>query len=478
MLRPGVLTVLFLGLLTACGPAEQNGPGEGSSNSDLVISIPGSTRGLATEVSSTNLSFGQQRVGTSSTRTIELKNNGPTTLSVPSVAISGAGVAAFSVTPASSFTLAPWASRTLLVAFSPTTQDSFAGTLTFTTNDPTTPTLAIPLSGTGVRPILVVEPAPLHFGEQRVGTSSAPLSVVVRNVGTGPLTISSLSISGGPAFSVASPTTPYTLVPGMALALPVRFNPTAEVLFSGTLSLTTNDPEFSSIVVPLMGIGVMPRLVVEPAPLDFGGQNVGTTALRIVRLRNIGSGPLVISSATLSGAPFFLIAPPAMPFTLPAGASQELMVGFSPTLVGPVTGTLTLATNDAASPMFTIPLSGVGVGSWAGLVFEPSSLDFGTQSVGTSSTRVVTVTNVSFSPLFLTSLALTASVYPSFSSTTLPAIPFYLSPGSSLNFLVTFNPGGVGSVTGTLQLTANDPLVSAATLPLSGSGVSTLLGGL
>ncbi|WP_158079862.1 choice-of-anchor D domain-containing protein [Archangium sp. Cb G35] len=428
-------------------------------------------------MSSTSLAFGQQRVGTSSTRTIALKNNGPTTLSVPSVAISGSGGAAFSVTP-SSFTLAPWASQTLLVAFSPTAQGNFEGTLTFTTSDPTTPTLSIPLSGTGVRPILVVEPAPLHFGEQRVGTSSAPLIAMVRNAGTGPLTLLSLSISGGTAFSVASPTMPYTLAPGMSMGLPVHFHPTAEGLFSGTLSLATSDPEYSSISVPLMGIGVMPRLVVEPAPLDFGGQNVGTTALRSVRLRNIGSGSLVISSAALSGGPFFLTAPPIMPLTLPAGASQEFMVGFSPTHVGTVTGVLSLATNDVANPMFAIPLTGVGVGSEAGLVFEPSSLDFGTQSVGTSSTRVVTVTNVSFGPLFLTSQALTASVYPSFSSTTLPAIPFYLSPGSSLNFLVTFNPGDVGSVTGTLQLTTNEPLVSGATLPLSGSGVSTLLGGL
>lgn len=477
MFRPGVLTVLLLGLLTACGPAEPNEPGEGSSNSDVVISIPGSTRGLAAEVSSTSLAFGQQRVGSSSTKAIELRNNGSTTLNVSSVAISGPGVAAFSVTPASPFTLSPWASRTLLVVFSPTTQDSFAGTLTFTTNDPTTPTLAIALSGTGVRPILVVEPTSLHFGEQRVGASSAPLIAMVRNVGTGPLLISSLSISGAAAFSVASPSMPYTLAPGMTLALPVHFNPTTEGPFSGTLSLTTTDPDYSSVSVPLMGVGVMPRLVVEPAPIDFGAQNVGTTALRVVRLRNVGSGSLVISAVTLSGAPFFLNAPP-MPVVLPAGGLLELAVGFGPTSASVATGSLTLATNDAVSPMLSVPLSGIGVALESGLVFEPSSLDFGAQRVGTSSTRVVTVTNVGFSPLFLTSLALTASVYPSFSSTTLPAIPFYLSPGSSLSFLVTFNPGDVGSVTGTLQLNTHDPLVSAATLPLSGSGVSTLLGGL
>ncbi|WNG59495.1 choice-of-anchor D domain-containing protein [Archangium gephyra] len=477
MLRPGVLTVLFLGLLTACGPAEPNGPGEGSSNSDVIISIPGSTRGLAAEVSSTNLSFGQQRVGTSSTRTIELKNNGPTTLSVSSVAISGPGTV-FSISPVSPFTMPAWTTRTLLVTFSPTVESVFSGTLTFTTSDPTTPTLAIPLSGTGVKPVLVVSPTLLHFGEQHVGTSSSPLLVSLVNAGSGPLTLSSLSISGAAAFTVDSPTMPYVLTPGMPLALLVRFNPTAEGPVSGTLSLTTIDPDYSSVSVPLMGVGVRPRLIVEPTLLDFGEQHVGTTSLRVVRLRNIGSGSLVISSATLSGAPFFLIAPPTMPFTLPAGESQELMVGFSPPLVGIVTGTLSLSTNDAVSPMFAIPMAGTGIGSGSGLVFEPSSLDFGAQSVGTSSTRVVTVTNVSFSPLFLTSLSLTASVYPSFSSTTLPAIPFYLSPGSSLSFLVTFNPGGVGSVTGTLQLTTNDPFVSAPTLPLSGSGVSTLLGGL
>jgi hypothetical protein len=268
---------------------------------------------------------------------------------------------------------------------------------------------------------------------------------------------------------------PFTLEPGMSKDVLVAFHPVVEGMMSGTLDITTSAPDYPSVSVPLMGAGVKPQLVVDSTHLHFGEQHVGTTSVRTVRVMNTGSGPLHISSAAVMGAPFFLNAPPSMPFVLLPQTIYEFTVGFSPTQEGAVTGMLVLTTDDAAFPTVSIALAGVGVGSSAsGLVLDPTSLDFGAQNLGTSSTRVVTATNAGFSPLFITSMSLTADVYPSFSSTTLPAIPFYLSPGSSLQFLVTFNPSTVGVVTGTLRLTTNNPLAPGATLALSGSGVGTL----
>jgi hypothetical protein len=65
---------------------------------------------------------------------------------------------------------------------------------------------------------------------------------------------------------------------------------------------------------------------------------------------NTGSGPLSISLVAITGAPFFLSAPPITPLVLNPGSSKELAVGFSPTHEGDVMGTLSPTTRSPPAP--------------------------------------------------------------------------------------------------------------------------------
>lgn len=317
----------------------------------------------------------------------------------------------------------------------------------------------------------VVSPTSLNFGEQRVGTTSAPQTVTVSNSGSSPLQVTGISITSSASF-VVTPSSPFTLSPGTTNALTVMFSPTVEGTASGTLTLTTNDPAYSTITVDLSGRGVKPNPVLNPISLAFGDVRVGTNVTKTVTVANTGSGPITLTSLSLSGSgssAFSLVSPPLVPFTVEAGSSQTFTVTFSPTAEGVVSGTLSLTTNDPDWLNLAVALSGTGVKP--NLVVSPTSLAFGEQLVGSTSTpQMVTVRNAGSGLVRITGIAVTAGKPFAVSSST----PFDLMAGESKDLFVTFSPTAKGNVTATLTLSTDDASSSTVSISLMGTGVTSL----
>jgi hypothetical protein len=100
--------------------------------------------------SPSSLSFGDQTVNTSVTKTVTLKNTGATALSLSAMTVTGANAAEFTLTPASNCgsSLAAGGSCTISVTFKPVAKVSYSATLNVTDNAwPGTQT--VPLSGIG-----------------------------------------------------------------------------------------------------------------------------------------------------------------------------------------------------------------------------------------------------------------------------------------------------------------------------------------
>jgi MYXO-CTERM domain-containing protein len=344
------------GAVTGTLPLKTNDPARPTA----TVSLSGTGVKPVLSLSATSLDFGEQRVGTTSTAlTVTVSNTGSGPIHVATLSTSGP----FSLfmAPVLPFTLVPDASQTLQVMFSPTTQGVATGTLTLTTNDPDWSSVTVALMGTGAvqQPSLSLSATSLAFGEQRVGTTSAPKTVTVSNTGTSTLRITSLAIGTGEPFTV-TPHTAFELAAGASRELAVTFSPTRQSVATGTLTLTSDDPLNPNATVSLTGTGVKPALALSPASLDFGGQPVGSTsAPKTVMVLNTGSAPLNITSVAIgTGEPFALS--PIPPLTLAPQESHSLVVTFSPTAEGNVTGTLTLTTDDADKPIVTVALAGSG----------------------------------------------------------------------------------------------------------------------
>ena len=101
-------------------------------------------------------------------------------------------------------------------------------------------------------------------------------------------------------------------------------------------------------------------------------------------------------------------------------------------------------------------------------IFSTSSLNFGTQSVGTTSAaKTVTVTNTSFRAITIASISVSAAQF-SYSG---QALPITLNRGQSLTASVKFTPTANQSYVGTLVFTAEGGATTS--VALSGAGGAT-----
>ena len=131
-------------------------------------------------VNPTGISFGNENVGTSVTRTISVTNSGGSNVTISNVIVAGAGLAANGVS--SGLILAPAQAAALNVSFDPATAVSVAGSIAVVSNASNSPT-SISVAGTGV-----AAPAPTSL---LLAWNPSTSSVVGYNVYTS-------FISGGP----------------------------------------------------------------------------------------------------------------------------------------------------------------------------------------------------------------------------------------------------------------------------------------
>jgi hypothetical protein len=95
------------------------------------------------------LSFGTVKTGTPKTMTVQVENTGAAALTVGSVALCSGTPAVVTWTPAAPLTVSAGGTATLDVTYAPTDTTPLppGACLTLTSNDPSNPTLTLPVAG-------------------------------------------------------------------------------------------------------------------------------------------------------------------------------------------------------------------------------------------------------------------------------------------------------------------------------------------
>ena len=197
----------------------------------------------------------------------------------------------------------------------------------------------------------------LLFGDQLVGTRSSAQTVTLSNVGTTPLTITSINWSAG--FSDSS-NCGTTLNAGRSCRINVSFVPTTLGVITGRLTITDSDVT-SPQIVTLTGTGVQPAASLSPTSYNFGTVTRRTTSAPFAfTLSNPGTAVLAINSISLGGAnPGQFLQSNNCGTSLAIGATCTINVTFAPTGRGALTATLRVSDNAPGSPQ-TATLSGTG----------------------------------------------------------------------------------------------------------------------
>lgn len=205
-------------------------------------------------------------------------------------------------------------------------------------------------------------PSGVSFGNVNVGANGTK-TVTLKNSGTASVSISSATVNGA-GFSISGLTTPLTLTAGQSVSFSAGFAPTVSGSVTGSVTLASNASN-PSAYIPFTGTGVdvvvTPTLVLSATPTNTSFANVqtGSNSTLPVILKNVGTGSVTISNATVTGTEFS-IGGLTLPLTLTAGQSTSFNVTFAPTTTGTFTGNVAIDSNASAGTI-NEALSGAGV---------------------------------------------------------------------------------------------------------------------
>lgn len=315
-----------------------------AADSPQTVSLTGTGTtlfGAQATVAPATVLFGNQTVGTSSGSTfVTLSNPGTSTLYITSVTVTGADPNVFHLTSNCGTQLSAATSCALSIIFTRDAAGSFSGAITITDTAPNSPQ-TVALSGTGLMPQTpqaLLLPATVVFGNQTVGTSSAPQIVTLSNQGNAPLNIAAIAISGANAnnFSTTS-NCGTTLLAQATCSISLTFAPVAAGSFAASLTIR-DDAADSPQTATLTGTGV--------GVISGGGGN--------------------------QSLPDFALATPTPPQTVSAGQAAKYSINL-------------LSINGAFNDFVVLATAGLPTGATA--TFTPAAVTPGT--TGTTSTLVI-----------------------------------------------------------------------------------------
>lgn len=326
-------------------------------------------------------------------------------------------------------------------------------------------TFRIPLHAELIEQNYLVAPNPLVFPTVNAGGASSR-QFTLQNTGGFDATISRIDIQPAGVFTLTgAPAT--TVAAGGTENFNVRFSPTAEGNFNATICVIIAAPCPDTICISAEGNAVRGTLEVQPSLLVFGTKAQCEPVTLFDTLRNSGSGPISILSATIGGsgaAAFTNLTPVTVAEPIAAGAIRIFEIRYNPSMApgdGAVNAALTVRTDDSVLPQFDIPLEAgrITLRADAG-----GTVDFGPVQTGNPEARTVTIRNDGSTPLCYTTASFPAEL------AVLPAPPFCINPGATLDLTLTLTTTASGLFSGRLTLHVDAPCVDSTIFLLTARG--------
>jgi hypothetical protein len=195
-------------------------------------------------------------------------------------------------------------------------------------------------------------PSELDFGVVELGEEET-LFFAVFNPDTCPLTINSVSLSEGFTTDFSGQ---QIVAPGSNYVIAVIFSPQEPRLYTGELRIHSNAVD-SPAELTVTGIGGGPVLSVNPERLEFGEVLINSSDTLTLRITNIGTSDLTISSIY---APSCFATDFDNPVTLPAGTTVPVHVSFTPDTARSYEDILVVVSN-LTPPTTAVVMTGTGI---------------------------------------------------------------------------------------------------------------------
>ncbi|WP_338290174.1 choice-of-anchor D domain-containing protein [Luteolibacter sp. LG18] len=497
-LAAGLLSVGFAQTaIAAVGPEIRvTGSSVTINNNDIT---PSSTDGT---------DFGSVALGSSAqTRVFYIYNEGTQPLSISSLTVTGA---AFALTISSSSTVPAGGASSFEVSYQPTAAGLQTGSVTIGNNDSDENPTTFSIQGFGLAPQVSVAGKGItianndttpstddntDFGSLTVG-SDMSRSFSIHNNGDAPLNVSNVQVTGT-GFSLDGGFA-GAIQPGGTQSFGVRYAPLAAGTTTGTVTVSTNDPNVANYTFQVKGLATQPEIDIQGNSLSVASGDSTPSAgdgtlfstisngfpggVSHFTVRNTGNGNLLLKGITLSDSTNFSADFTGSPAPIVApGGTAELNVRYVPKSAGTHTSTVTIQNNDLDEGNYVFTVQGTTLGSsmdFGGITNGDNTPDpsdktgFGNVIVGgPSKTNNFVVSNAGPGVLLITSVDVSPNTHFTFPGT----VPMTVPAGSTLQVPIVFSPQAMGLHTAVVTVHTNDTAHEPFTFTVNGTGLQRSL---
>ncbi|MDZ7263796.1 MAG: choice-of-anchor D domain-containing protein [candidate division KSB1 bacterium] len=365
-----------------------------------------------------------------------------------------------------SFQVSPGGAHDIVVEFIPTNEDSLVKHLLFLSNDPKNDSLKVTVSGKGYYPTtpkITVDSDSLIFDSIFLGNAQTKHVYIFNNDRYEPLRVFRIT-STNAQFTTAD-SLGFTLNAKKGKFVPVIFRPTQTGTITGTLNVSSNDPEHENLKVRLRGTGLqtgVSKIAVHPDSLDFGSVAIGHQKSLYLEIENRGEAYLQINSITPADTQF--TANPNS-FAIPPYSKYYVLITYHARRLGQVLSEIVINSSDPKVANYRVPVRATGRNSIpATMAVTPQQLNFGQIAVGTAKTMYFWISNSGEEALYIRSLTSSNQRF------RLNQNSFTVYPGTSQSVSVTFIPDKADTTSGKITVISNDTVHDTVAVAVFGSG--------
>ncbi|MBS1911005.1 MAG: choice-of-anchor D domain-containing protein [Bacteroidetes bacterium] len=332
-------------------------------------------------------------------------------------------------------TLAPGDTMRIVLEYTPTTKGALAGTsLAVQRTAPCSDTSLYPITGSGISASIIASRDPVRLVDSNCNARAiAEDTVTLINKGTINLFVSNVAIAPA-TFTVIPPSPTYAttpIPPGGSMKFTLRYSPAVRGTVSGTLTVTSTDPNRPSFTVDVLGSS--DSVVIRPLQRDVQFRTLvscETSADTTIQLVNTWGDTVTLLPVNID-QPFQLKTVP--PYVILPGDTFSIRVSFAPAADGFFSAPLTY-TSTPCGRVDTIMVHGDRVPQ----SFTVGNVAFGNVTAGGTSTLGATVTNTG--PLQIRVSG--ARIVPATPELSIPAaqFPIRVAAAGSAQISITYAP--------------------------------------
>lgn len=315
--------------------------------------------------------------------------------------------------------------------------------------------------------------------------ASTMATVIAANSGSGPGTITAVSLAAGDVFELGGVGfLPATIEPGRDFRFQVRFTPPAAESYSGSITLRFGSGRTDALQLTGRGAAAVysyelttsdgrASSIAEDGTIAVGSTPVGEEIVAVLTVTNAGSEAGSIGNISITGAGYSIPDRPLLPVRLDVGESFAVEIHLTPVEAGTASGQLRIgsSTFDLTAEALGEVLSYALTGADGPRQIEPRDpIVFPQTRVGDSSEMTLQISNSGNTDVTLSGVGVgggSGSGIVAFSLKGLPELPASLDVEQTISVTIVFEPNGLGPQNASLAV---NTATSTANFTLNGIG--------